>query len=392
MIKLKPAAVILDINFSGYGVVRSLHGHQIELIAIKPSNSFIPESRSRLVDKIITYSNENELFDLLSDFKYYKQNPILFLNSDYYVEYIASDWQYFKNIFNIILPDNQTIKLLLNKDLFPEFAVRNKILIPKTVTIDHNDNNNSKIENLSFPVVLKPFYRKKNWDNAGLPKVFYCKNLNEFQESYFMAIEVEKELIVQEYIPGDDSDIYFCLVYYDSNSSCKGSFTGKKLRQWPVDTGSTASATISREEFVKSETVRIFDKLKYKGFGSIEYKRHSVNGRFYLMEPTVGRLNQQEFVSTVHGINLPLICYNSLTGLNLPFSKVKHEKTIYIDEWSELKSAIYHIKYKKLTLTHWFLSVKDKKSFRYWNIKDPLVFALSIIRFFGSIVKNYKKI
>ncbi len=95
-----------------------------------------------------------------------------------------------------------------------------------------------------------------------------------------------------------------------------GSFTGKKIRQWPVDIGSTASTTVADEEFIKSEMIRIFNILNFRGFGSIEYKRNPLNNKFYIIEPTVGRLNQQEFVTTLHGVNLPLITYKSQTHLD----------------------------------------------------------------------------
>jgi predicted ATP-grasp superfamily ATP-dependent carboligase len=207
----------------------------------------------------------------------------------------------------------------------------------------------------------------------------------EFAEK---ALSIEKDVIVQEYIPGGDAEIYYCLTYYDKNSRCLGSFTGKKIRQWPVDTGSTASTTVAGEEFIKSETIRIFNILNFRGFGSIEYKRNPLNNKFYIMEPTVGRLNQQEFVATLHGVNLPLIAYKSQTHLDLSIPEIKNKVIIYIDEWAELKSTISHLIFKKMKPKEWYKSLKGVKAYRYWNKKDPKVFFYSIFWFIGSLLNN----
>ena len=41
----------------------------------------------------------------------------------------------------------------------------------------------------------------------------------------------------------------------------------------------------------------------------MEYKRDRRDGRFYMVEPTVGRTDFQEEVATVNGVNIPLAAY-----------------------------------------------------------------------------------
>jgi predicted ATP-grasp superfamily ATP-dependent carboligase len=261
----------------------------------------------------------------------------------------------------------------MKKSLFYDFALKNNILIPKTSRVIIGENTLQTIEKLEFPIVIKPTYRKASWDIAGFPKVFLCNNEKEYLESYRKAISVEEDLIAQEFIPGGDSDIYYCMTYYDANSRCLGSFTGKKIRQWPVDYGTATSTTISQEEFVTSETIRIFNMLNYAGFGSIEYKKSQKDGRFYIMEATVGRLDQTEFVTTVHGINLPLICYGSQTNKTFQITGSNDKMIIYIDSFKELFSAIKHIKRNDLTLSQWLKSIKGKKAYLHFYKEDPIV-------------------
>ena len=51
-----------------------------------------------------------------------------------------------------------------------------------------------------------------------------------------------KDLVLQEWVPGGDGDVVFCMQYYGSNGRPMVSFVGKKIRQWRPETGGTASA------------------------------------------------------------------------------------------------------------------------------------------------------
>ena len=386
-----PSVIILDVNFAGYGIIRSLYGLGIKLIGFCDARVPTPEVHSRLLDEVISFSNEKELLMLLKEFRHYNIPPVLFLNTDYYVEFFSNNIQSLKDIFNICMPNQNILNTCLSKVKFSEFAKENKLSIPKYRTLEVKDSEftNHYIEELNFPLVIKPFLRDAKWNESGYPKVFYCNNNNEYEELIKKALEKTKSIIVQEYIPGEDSEIYFCLVYYNNNSQCIGSFCGKKLTQYPPGLGSTASATKVDISELEIETRKIFDILKIVGFASMEYKRNLADGKFYIMEPTIGRLNLQEYVATANGFNLPLIAYNSLTCNNLQNKvNIKHKKVIYIDEWAHLKSLLK----QKNGLFNYLKALKSIKpsgfSFRYFNFSDPLVFIYS----FYIITKQYLKV
>ena len=44
-------------------------------------------------------------------------------------------------------------------------------------------------------------------------------------------------LMVQEYIPGLDDQIYIFNGYFDGQSDCRIGFTGNKIRQYPIHVG-----------------------------------------------------------------------------------------------------------------------------------------------------------
>jgi hypothetical protein len=56
-------------------------------------------------------------------------------------------------------------------------------------------------------------------------------------------------------------------------------------------------------------TEAFFDRVSFIGMGGIEFKRNSRTGQFLMIEPTVGRVDGQEEVATLHGLNIPLAAY-----------------------------------------------------------------------------------
>jgi hypothetical protein len=136
-------------------------------------------------------------------------------------------------------------------------------------------------------------------------------------------VEVVDEMIVQEWIEGGDSDVYFSL-WYRSSAACPPiSFVGRKICQWPVLVGGTASCMPAPEAAAEITrlTDHFFDAVGFVGIGSMEYKRDARDGRFYMIEPTVGRTDYQEEIATLNGVNIPFAVYRGELGSAMPQSQ-----------------------------------------------------------------------
>ena len=59
-------------------------------------------------------------------------------------------------------------------------------------------------------------------------------------------LPVLPDLMVQEWIKGPDTELYFCLQYRGAGGTV-ASFTGRKLSIWPPDVGTTASCIAARK-------------------------------------------------------------------------------------------------------------------------------------------------
>lgn len=384
------SAVVLDIGFAGYGIIRSLFRYNIPIIGFK-SKMFYAEAGTRLCRKIYVFQDLHHLYELLINYaKTQPQKPVLYLTTDLYVNFILKNITEISQYYQIDFPDENTISILMNKLNFSDFAEKNNIQIPKTISLHNIAEIDTIKENLNFPVILKPWMRTEKWSNRFKEKAFLSQSFKELEIVYNKIKVIENNILVQEYIPGFDDHVYYCLTYFDEGNNCLAAFTGQKIRQWPVRTGSTSTTVPCDNDTIKNETLRIFKLLNYKGFGSIEYKKHAVTGEYYITEPTVGRLNQQEYVATLNGINIPLIAYNSLTGAGLEPILPRVKPIIYIDEKNELQSVVKLYKEGSLTFKDWLKSIKGDRAYRFFNLSDPVVGFRMILLIFLKIIKKYK--
>jgi len=376
-----PPAVVLHIAYTGYGVVRSLAGAGIPIVAFQKDTS-PPEAKSGLLERLITFAGDEDLLEKLTALAQdCREKPVLFITSDVYVEFFIRYREVLEDLFRIHYPPTDVVSMLLKKDEFLDYAFRRSLPLPLSFRIASRGDLEQNLGGMIFPAIVKPFTKTPAWLAAKLAKAYFVKGPAELISLYRRIERIEPRLLVQEWVPGPDSHVEYCLTYFDHDSRCLASFTGAKIRQWPVDTGSTASTRPTDNELIRVITVALFSALGYRGFGSVEYKRHEKTGKYYIMEPTVGRPNQQSYVATANGVNMPLIAYNSLTGLSVgrPFTEMD-EPVYYIDEWADIGSVLVHLMRGRNCLGEFLSLLGKKKAFRYSDRRDMQVFISSCMK------------
>lgn len=375
-----PYGLLVGIGDTGYGVAKSLAKYGIPLIALEKDPTR-PEAKTRFCQSVEYYRDENELHDrIVAVCKRLKQKPVLYLSGDALVSFYSTRRSSLSQLVHIAFPNADVVETLLEKTKFAEFAERNDFKIPKTIVPTSARELVDSVHQLRYPCVVKPAWRSSSWKLAKFPKVFVFENAEKLQGRFGEIFAVERDLIVQDWIPGGDSEIYFCLTYFDGEGNCLADFTGRKLRQWPVGTGSTACAVPVDAPEVTAETLRLFKLVGLAGFGSVEFKRHLKTGEYFIMEPTVGRPNHQSFIATANGVDIPGIAYRSLTGVNLPLPVRSKKPVTWIDDQFDLLSILVSGAQGKLNFSHLIKSYFGKKSFRFLSLTDTRPLASMLLQ------------
>ena len=370
--KLTPV-VVLDITYAGHGILRSLAPYGIPLIGLY-SDIMMPESKTRLCSRKYLFKDDKILLALLTRLpEQHGERPVLMLTSDAHVAFYLEHRELLDPLYRIDMPDTALVNLLLDKEKFSAFVLEHELLAPKTLLIQRSSDLELIAKSSRFPVIIKPSLKSHFWFKAGLGKAICISDAKDFIAVCNRALLFCEKLILQEWIDGKDTNLHYCLGYFGKTGDAIAIFTGYKFRQWPVGTGTLSTTSIVDNEWIAKETKKIFKKLGLKGFASMEFKRHDQDGRYYVIEPTAGRVDQQEYVATLNGVNIPLAAYNYLTDLKIAEKPPKKAPIIFIDERADIASAYVHFKRKLLTFSEWRKSLRGNRAYRLWTFEDPLV-------------------
>ena len=309
-------AVVAGVDLNGLGVVRSLARAGARVIALDTElNKPTAATRYGTKVRIRALSGPSFVEDLLALRARFKINPVLLLTQEQSVATVSAERERLASAYRFTMPKHSLMEDLLDKLRFQTLAERHGFPIPRAVRLVRVRSTDTAGQ-LRYPCVLKPTTKHSEYSKR-FAKAYKVASADEVHQLWSAMHEVIDEMIVQEWIEGGDSDVYFCLWYRPSAERPSISFVGRKICQWPILVGGTASCMPAPEATAEltALTDTFFSAVGFTGIGSIEYKRDARDGRFYMIEPTVGRTDYQEEIATLNGVNIPLALYRGELGL-----------------------------------------------------------------------------
>lgn len=314
-------AVVLGAGINGLGVVRSLARLRVPtwLVDADPQRAEL-RTRSARPLTIGALHGEALIEDLVRLGKtcFAGIRPVLFVTQEESVKTVSHDRERLAGLYRFSLPPPATVDALQHKHGFQRLAEKFGAPIPKLLRVRALDDL-PQLTTLHYPVVVKPGVRDTAYSRQ-FKKAYRVDSMVDAEELVRCMLPVLPDIVVQEWISGPDSNIYFCLQYVDAVAGTLGSFTGRKVRSWPPQVGGTASCVPAPEVHreLSALTTRFFTNAGVVGLASMEYKRDATSGAFRMVEPTIGRTDYQEEIATLNGVNLPFVAYCGEMGLLCP--------------------------------------------------------------------------
>jgi len=311
----RPLAVVVGGELNGLGVVRSLARAQVPTLVLDTDASR-PTMRTRFARKreVADLAGRTLIGELLRLRGELDHDPVLFLTQEAGVATVSQFHDEIAAAFRISMPPPATMRMLLDKTLFQTQAEALGFAVPRSIELQSGDEGGA-LDSLRYPCILKPATKNPDY-MRHFPKAYRLADLGAAQALWREHGTAIGQAIVQEWIEGEDSDVYFCLQYRARRGDIT-SFAGRKTCQWPPLVGGTATCMPAHaaEAELTETTNRFFDAVGFFGLGSMEFKRDRRDGRFYLVEPTVGRTDYQEEIATLNGVNIPYAAYLGELGL-----------------------------------------------------------------------------
>jgi len=363
-------AIIVGGGLNALGVVRSL-GQAGVTVCVLDTDLKSPAMRSRfgIPRQVSTLEGAEFIAELQRLMPEFGPNVVLFLTEEKTVATVSEYRAELPPSLLFRLPEHERLMALMHKQGFSDLAEEINAPVPRTVRL-LTLQDLPKVAGLSYPCVLKPSEKSYEY-GARFKKAYKVSSPEEVARLYHEIFPILPDMVVQEWIEGKDSDIYFCLQYIGSNGELIASFPGRKIRSWPPRIGGTASCTSAweHERELTELTLDFFHQVGFSGMGSMEYKRDIRNGRFYMVEPTVGRTDFQEEVATVNGVNLPFFAYCHELALAVPRINPQCPAKV----WRESQIDRWSMEGGDLSETNFFEGHKVVDAHWRWNDPQPWV-------------------
>jgi predicted ATP-grasp superfamily ATP-dependent carboligase len=212
-------------------------------------------------------------------------------------------------------PSWEALQRIQDKRYQIEMAIKAGVPVPKTVYPQSAAGARVAAEEIGFPVLVKPA------DNVEFKRryrrqAFRCRTPAEVDEWYGNAEPFEP--MVQEWIPGGDDELYTLGSYVAPDGRALGVFCGRKLRQTRNDNmGSCRVGEAVWVDAVVESGLALLRAVGFHGISQVELKRDPRDGAFKLIEINP-RLYQWHGLASSCGVDLPVIAYRDLQGLDQP--------------------------------------------------------------------------
>jgi D-aspartate ligase len=366
-ISLAPSALVIGLGTNGLAVVRSLARYGVSvLVLLGQQDQETPEFCTRYGKKIVLpVLDWPSVMDFLQKLD---AHTIIFPTLEAIVTQLAHNRHCIPDRHTVILPDAAVVRLLQDKVLFDSFAREQGLVLPESRELESSADVARIAAALRFPLIVKPV---KKIHGSGLAKAYIVQNLEELQRIADRVLAEIDSCIVQEFIPGDDHHIYFCLQYISQNGELLASFTGRKIRQWPPLSGGTASCEPVYAPELHEMTHSFFASAGFWGIGSMEYKKDPRDGRYVVIEPTVGRTDFQEGVAIANGVNIPYTAYRDILGESVRPIIGNDGNKAWMHFTNDRLAAGRARESGELTMAAWLYSLRHVRCFNFFSLSDP---------------------
>jgi D-aspartate ligase len=386
----RPTAVVAALDcITGLQTTRLLVRRGIPVVGIVADRRHFC-ARTRLPDRIVTSPTSGEeliatLEELGSSGLLGEGPAVLIPCSDASVLAISRWRDRLEGQYRFVMPPHDTLELLMDKVRFAEYATAAGLPIPETHILRDRVGAERAAGSLTYPAVLKPPLKNARWVAATKAKVFRVDGAAELLDVYDRYAPASDVLIAQAWIEGDETDLISANLYFDRDGTPRTVFIARKIRQWPLDTGTSCLGEEVRDDSVRDCALQLFGDLGYRGLAYVEMKVDAATGRRLIVEPNVGRPTGRSAIAEEGGVELLLTAYLDALGEPVPSTPQAYRGAKWIYWRHDLQAALSQMAAGRLGPVAWWRSVRGPKFEAVFDRQDLAPFAADVVGAVGTI-------
>jgi predicted ATP-grasp superfamily ATP-dependent carboligase len=389
-----PVVVLRGVESASHGalgIVRSLGrlGVPVHLVACdsRTPGFFSRYCKGRLVCNVENGSADKSLSSLLALGGKIGRRAILIPTDDNAVLFVADHAEALREQFLFPPMCPKLIREVSSKKGMYYLAKQHGVPTPEAAFPKSRQEVLDFISRAQFPVMLKAIYGSQLMKVSG-QKMFIVQTEAELLEKYD-ALEdpANPNLMIQEYIPGGDDTVWMFDGYFNEQSDCLLSFTGKKIRQYPVSQGSTSLGICLQNETVRKTTTDFMKKIGYKGILDIGYRYDARDGLYKVLDinPRIGSTFRL-FVAE-NGMDVARALYMDLTGQQVLPGTAREGRKWIVEDQDFISCLRYH-REGNLTFRQWIDSFRGVEEAGFYASDDLYPCVTRVMALCGQAFKK----
>lgn len=222
----------------------------------------------------------------------------------------------------------------------------------------------------AFPVLLKGIDGLRLQRRTGVKMAIVDTPAALLERYDALEDPAAPNLMLQEYIPGGDDTVWMFNGYFDARSDCRAGFTGRKLRQHPVHTGSTSLGISLENPVVHHLTVKMMKAIGYQGILDIGWRYDARDDGYRLLDPNPRIGSTFRLFVDRGGMDVARWLYLDLTGQPLP-AQEEYQGRKWMVEDHDLESSLDYAREGSMTMIDWLRSWQGVEEGA-WFARDDL--------------------
>ncbi len=308
--------VILGGDITAYSLVRTFHeAYGVRPLVVNMTDGG-PIALSRVCEHVYVPGLEDaDVFvGALEKVGREHQTPgvplLLVAAGDWYVRMIIENKDRLGQLFTIPYIDQSLLDVVVRKDRFYGLLDDVGVPYPRTVVVDMAQDLGEEHDlPFGFPLVLKPADSALHHyaSYPGKRKVFILETREELDDtlSRIRASNYDGNFLLQEFIPGDDTNMRVLTCYSDQHGTVRFGAVGHVLLEehHPLAIGNPCVIITTEIDEVVEQAKRFLERVGYVGFSNFDLKYDTRDGTMKFFEINV-RLGRSNFYVTAGGNNV----------------------------------------------------------------------------------------
>ncbi|MGM0577975.1 MAG: hypothetical protein ACQEXJ_19770 [Myxococcota bacterium] len=383
--------VITDMEVPGLALARRLSRSGVPVIGLDVKRDHWTH-RSRHVHVLTSpaLADPDQLVRVLEQVaEALDDRPVLFPLHDDHVLQVSRRREHLSRHYRFVMPSSDVIEAIVDKAGFARLCREHDVAAPKTFFPSTAEEIRDVARRVRYPCILKPV-ESRTWQTpeagaiVGWRKAILAGDADQLVREHTRVSDLDPRVLVQEVVPGPDSNLHYVVSYVTRNGIWAGGFVGRKLRTTPPHFGRGSYVESVREPGLMALARDFVDRVGYRGNIGVEFKRDDRDGDWKIIEVNA-RFGMWDGFAADCGLDLIGAAYDDARGRNVApregYDVGRHWLNFPADFWA----ATGYLREGSLRPAEWAMSVLQPHVSPALSSDDPMPGLARMASFAGEV-------